>query len=318
MYRITEHDEYLLSLLLDNDLPAEQAAALRRRLDEEPELRACFDALARVNSAVTSRREDVPGVNLDAFHANLMRTIAASGKITDADEFLLSRQLDRDLTDREEQSLRHRLDAEPALRERLCSLRRVDTALARKREDQPTVDYGRFHRKVMKRIEAEAASLGRTIRFPFWARIAVPLAAAAAVLLVVWLGPSPLQPTRPDAGTPLAAGPARGNSSSPDEVVEVAMVGPAQPVQELVELVALREPEPAAAPRDDDAASAEGGPAIEVSYQRSPELAEAIEKVDNEQANQPARKLMFFASADRPASVKSGGAEGDFLEISPM
>ena len=60
MYRLNENDEYLLSRLLDNDLPADQAAGLRARLQTEPELRACYDSLGRLNAALERRGAGAP------------------------------------------------------------------------------------------------------------------------------------------------------------------------------------------------------------------------------------------------------------------
>jgi hypothetical protein len=75
--RITEHDEFLLSRLVDGDLPAEEAAALRARLEREPEMKAAYEAYRKIDEALASRRADRAEVDFDAFRAQVMQAVEA-------------------------------------------------------------------------------------------------------------------------------------------------------------------------------------------------------------------------------------------------
>lgn len=103
--------------------------------------------------------------------------------VNEHDEFLLSRLLDGDLPAAEADALRERFDREPALRSAFEQVRRIDDALKARRGDRATVDFGTFHASVMDSVRAETAPA--TIPFPRWRRLAAPLAAAAAIALVV-------------------------------------------------------------------------------------------------------------------------------------
>jgi hypothetical protein len=107
--------------------------------------------------------------------------------INEQDEFLLGELLDGNLPEAEAQALRERLEREPALRSAYDEIRRLNDLLTARRADQPVVDWDRFHRQVMEAVDAEPVAAPSVIRFPMWARVAVPLAAAAAVALVVTL-----------------------------------------------------------------------------------------------------------------------------------
>lgn len=63
MTRITQHDEYLLSRLVDGDLPGDEAESLRGRMEREPDLRAAFQSLVRLDAALKARRADQPRVD---------------------------------------------------------------------------------------------------------------------------------------------------------------------------------------------------------------------------------------------------------------
>jgi len=126
--RISEHDQYLLSRLLDGDLPAEEADGLRVRLEREPELNEVFEEFQQINRALMARRADQADVDFDTFHADVMEAVEAE-----------------------------RAGADEA----------------------DTVHSGS----------------GRILRFPGWFKTALPVAAAAAIALVVTLsdrlGPAP-------------------------------------------------------------------------------------------------------------------------------
>ncbi len=75
--RMDERDEFLLSQLLDGDLPAAEAAELRERIARDPALRAAFETLARVDAALTRRRADQPAVNWNHLHRQIVERVEA-------------------------------------------------------------------------------------------------------------------------------------------------------------------------------------------------------------------------------------------------
>ena len=77
MNRPDEHDEFLLSRLLDGDLPDEEAGTLNARLEREPELRATLDALTRIDALLADRRGKGPDVDWARFHAGVMDKVTA-------------------------------------------------------------------------------------------------------------------------------------------------------------------------------------------------------------------------------------------------
>lgn len=79
MPQISEHDEFLLSRLLDNDLSPAEAETLRRRIQDEPELGRTLAAMTRLDSLLKRRRADVPRVNWKTFHADVTREVARIG-----------------------------------------------------------------------------------------------------------------------------------------------------------------------------------------------------------------------------------------------
>ncbi len=306
---ISEHDEYLLSLLLDNDLPEDQATALRHRLESEPNLRACYDELVRLNAALQARRTTKPAVQLEGFHAKLMQRLHETPAIGEADELLISRSLDGDLLAGEQQELQQRLENEPALQQRHDEYSRLDAVLKAKRAAQPEVNYSQFHRQLMDKVDAESPATERTVRFPAWLRLAAPLAAAAALALVVWLQPLSLRPGRdaiPPVGPVALNGPDTDDSGADlnDNRVEFARRTPATASGSL-EVAYGRLDKPA------DSQS------MQVNFARSTELADAIRQVDEESASRPAKKV-FFASARPVNRASSGGLDGDFLDAAPM
>lgn len=77
MSRISEHDEFLLSQLLDGDLPDEQARVVRARMEREPALREAFETLARVDTLLTRQRAVVHRVDLADLHRSVMAAVRA-------------------------------------------------------------------------------------------------------------------------------------------------------------------------------------------------------------------------------------------------
>lgn len=118
--------------------------------------------------------------------------------INEHDEFLLSRLLDDDLPSGEAASLRERLEQEPELRRAYASMQRLDALLTARRQDQPQMDWAQFHSQVMEQVTAEAGHR-RVIRLADFLRVSLPLAAAAAIALVVWLWPQG-QSVKPQPG----------------------------------------------------------------------------------------------------------------------
>ena len=110
-------------------------------------------------------------------------------RINEHDEFLLSELLDGDLSPDEAAGLRLRMEQEPALQEAYDSLARVNAALETRRADQPAVDWDKFYRDVMNAVEGESVASRSTIRLGRWIRLGVPLAAAAAIVLLVSIYP---------------------------------------------------------------------------------------------------------------------------------
>lgn len=117
------------------------------------------------------------------------------------DELLLNRLLDDDLSPEEAVALRARLEREPDLRRAYEAITRIDALLTARRSDQPRIDWSSFHALVMDRIESEIAG-SHTIRLARFLRVALPLAAAAAIALLVWFWPHSGQ-VIPGGGPPL-------------------------------------------------------------------------------------------------------------------
>lgn len=120
--------------------------------------------------------------------------------LNEQDEFLLSRLLDNDLPPDEAADLRARMEREPQLRKAYEATTRIDSLLAARRADQPQINWSAFHRQVMAQVEAQTIHQ-RTIRLADFLRVALPLAAAAAIALVVWFWPHRGQIT-PGEGMP--------------------------------------------------------------------------------------------------------------------
>ena len=78
--RISEQDEFLLSQLLDGDLPQADADALRERMASEPDLQGAYDAMASVDGLLAERRSDRVELDWDRFQAEVMADVEASSK----------------------------------------------------------------------------------------------------------------------------------------------------------------------------------------------------------------------------------------------
>lgn len=323
---VNEQDEYLLSQLLDGQLTETEATSLRARMEREPALARSFAELSRLDASMRARRGDRPVVDHDAFHARVMAQVdAISMPVSEPDEFLLSRMLDRDLTGEEESALLRRLATEPALKMSYQSLAEVNDALLARRGDVPDVDYDGFHERVMEQVEAEAGEPARVVRFPAWARVAAPLAAAAAIVLAVWFQPGSV----PTSVTPPGVGPVAQRDVTPPVVEEtttavnstvLANAAPAAPVAivrttlaaaQYADVVVVDLTGDSTDPGRGRAADGGEASAIKVSFARSTDLAEATQKVDDERARQPSRKVFFAAAA--PARTVPANLAGELF-----
>ena len=131
-------------------------------------------------------------------------------------EYLLSCYLDGTLTPEEQARVEARLRAEPALRDRLEALRRVDALVRRWGEVCPAVDPEEFAARLRGRLAAEP----RPRRPSRLLRLYAPLTAAAAALLlgVFWL----LSPDQAGRAAPIVSvqihQPVRWETSEPSVV----------------------------------------------------------------------------------------------------
>lgn len=190
-------------------------------------------------------------------------------EVSEQDEFLLSELLDGHLPAVEAEQLQKRIAAEPELREAYKALERVHSFVGSRSSDQPSVDWAHFHRRVMERVQAR-----RVLRFPRWVAISVPLAAAAAVALVVLIERRPGPEAAPDNG--------------PIDVVVTAPVSGNQPGELSVTIE-----RPAVPPTSPTAP-------IDVAYTRSAEMDELIRRLDEERSSQPSSYVSKFLQAPEP------------------
>ena len=200
--------------------------------------------------------------------------------INEQDEFLLSRLLDDDLSAEEATALRARMEREPELRGAFATMTRIDSLLTARRADQPRVDWSRFHREVMNKVEAEAAR-PITIRLAKYLRVALPLAAAAAIGLVVWF--------RPHGGSGLP------QPKEKQTGIEIARVD--QPVPPSTSVI-YHHPESTGA---DDV--------IRVSFARSDELSKEYQAEDEKSRD----RGTFLVDKNRPAQSSSPGLLAEAL-----
>ena len=206
-------------------------------------------------------------------------------RISEHDEFLLNRLLDGDLDAGQEAALRRRLQGEPDLKAAFDGLVRLDAALKACRVRRPELDQAAFHERLMQAVAAEPVPAVRTfrIRSTWWAL--VPLAAAAAIALVVWTRVpgdgdslrSPPLARGPEPSAPAAAVPA--GDERPAGMLAVRFVRPWQ--------------------------GAEAGPAageIKVRFVRSQELAERVRARDAAELAAPAN-FLYIAGVNRDGDL---------------
>jgi len=93
--------------------------------------------------------------------------------------------MDRDLTPEEAHHLRQLLSSDPEAREELQGFERLESALKRWGASEPDLDWGLFHSGVLREIQRTQAKR-RSASMRVY-RIGLPLAAAASVLMALWM-----------------------------------------------------------------------------------------------------------------------------------
>lgn len=219
--------------------------------------------------------------------------------IHERDEWLLNRFLDAELSAEEERLLHRRLEAEPPLRAALDALRRIDRALADRRLDEPVVDWGRLHAGIMQTVTPQAAPAHRVIRFPAWLRVAMPLAAAAAIALMVLVhDPRVKDSTTPTPGIARQA----DHTAAP---VHVVFAAPTRQSGGRLDVRIHR--------RATDAAPTPVVAGVsQVAYTRSTELDDHIRQIDQSRQSQSSWQVYTADTMVQPAVMV------DFLDIPPL
>ena len=102
-------------------------------------------------------------------------------------EYSISQYLDGNLTGAEKTALEVRLREDPEVQAMLAEYRRLDAAL--RALPLPVVRWEALSRFISSAVDAAHEEVSaRTYRMPFWVRIAAPLALAASLTIVSWLG----------------------------------------------------------------------------------------------------------------------------------
>ncbi len=220
-------------------------------------------------------------------------------RVSTQDEFLLNRLLDGDLDADQEAMLRRRLEAEPDLKAAYDRLVRLEAALRACRDSRPQFDQAAFHERLMQAVAAERSPAVRVFRIPspLWAL--VPLAAAAAIALLVWSRvPGDIRPLRtaPLAQAPQPPAPAADETvpgergPAPDAVVSASDAVADAPA---AAVLAVRFVRPAEA-----AGSGATSGAIEVRFARSQELADRVRARDAAELAVPSN-FVYIAGVNR-------------------
>jgi hypothetical protein len=222
--------------------------------------------------------------------------------LNDQDAFLVSQLLDGDLSEAQAAELQSRIEREPALREAYDSLSQLNGLLVEHGSREPDVDFSAFRSQVMTDIAAESASEesttdARVLKFPSWLKVAGPLAAAAAIALVVWLQPAvPGGDDVRDTTGPFAVSPPPADTSK-------TAAPPAQPLYKQLASakqagrIQVAVARPSMASRTVEV-SATVSTSVQVSFARNETLAKQVRSEDIEQRSRPTRHV-FFASAPR-------------------
>ena len=201
------------------------------------------------------------------------------GPINEQDELLLNRLLDDDLSAPEAVSIQKRMTREPALRETMDSLTRIDALLSQRGADQPDVDWYQFRQDILHEVGEIEQQAKRPIPFRLARKIwlGVPLAAAAAIalLLVTLYYPSPhMQP-----GSPMAT----------DTKQKITTPTAPKP-DEGTMLVRFNRPD-----------FAKPNPTIQVSYTQSSDLAQSMQQRDRGYRSRPQGHMYLAARSQTPS-----------------
>jgi negative regulator of sigma E activity len=205
-------------------------------------------------------------------------------RINEQDELLLNRLLDGDLPAADSAVVRQRLEREPELRSVWERLNRIDALLRNRRAATCEIDWGRFHASVVNELVSEAVPVARVIRFPWWARVAVPLAAAAAVALVVVLK-APHAPVKPGTSGP--------------GVLRVAYHAPAAATPSVPGAMVVRFHRPGSSAMADQSA------APYVAFTRSSQLEEQIRAADTARENHASSHLYIMHAEGRSSAAEA-------------
>ncbi len=195
-------------------------------------------------------------------------------RIGEQDEMLLNRLLDEELPADAAALLRRRIEQEPPLRSAWERLNRIEGLLRARRADTCEINWSKFRASVMSRVEAEAAPMRRVLRFPWWLQAAVPLAAAAAIAIVL-----------------VVRAPYAEREPASTSTGQLRVVYHASPSEAPEGSLAVSYHRPARAAGGETAVAA--GPS-QVAYMRSTELEEQIRKADMTQENQPSSHLYIM------------------------
>ncbi|MFQ5429463.1 MAG: hypothetical protein ACE5E1_04050 [Phycisphaerae bacterium] len=199
----TDHLEQLLSRLPDGDLTPAEHATVRRALADDPGLAAVAKQYERLHLRLRAYRPLPGDVDWRAFS-----TRVADG-VEDEWAEQASSDLDRAI-DPAVAGATAPVASGPRLNPVAESYRGVEDALQDWARPLPQVDWAAFHARVSDAVRAEAASAraGQPVRG--LRRWVTPVAAAAAVALVVW-------------GLRLARPPTAGPGGSTETVILVAL-----------------------------------------------------------------------------------------------
>lgn len=200
--------------------------------------------------------------------------------ISEQDEFLLSRLLDGDLDAEEADALRRRLLQEPDLRRAYDAMSRLEDLLRGRQSMTGSVDFADFHRSVMARVASERATRPARLSIVRFLRVAVPLAAAAAIAVVVAVYRPASTGQQPGGSAPIAK-----YEEIPQATPE--SVTPVRPIQLAVQY-------------NRPSATTDG--TIRVSYARSNELAQAMKERDTERRSRPTFHMYVAQRTPQPAS----------------
>jgi hypothetical protein len=209
-----EQLEFLMSQAIDGDISAEDAERLERCLADDPEARAEFEKMQRLNALIGQWGQRSVPVDDERVGD------ALAARVEDDAEFAISRALDGEEQAERDMAAFAQRDPDLGLVEH--QYRRLEMMVRAWGEVEPAVDHDRLFQRLCETIRAEADQQRKAA--PRILRLYAPLAAAASLAIVagIWLAGRSTGPVAP-------AGPPR---------IEIALAGPpiapegAKPVME--------------------------------------------------------------------------------------